>query len=120
MGDYNVNTLTELKGNTMQMQEFSNIFFSFYYHKLINLPTGERNQSSTLLDNIYTNIPDCYDTGTSGILKFLTQSDRYPIFATRKSKALPKSIEYIKKEIIITRTFINSLKAVTCQMRVNA
>ena len=29
MGDYNVNTLTELKGNTMQMQEFSNIFSTF-------------------------------------------------------------------------------------------
>ena len=92
MGDYNVNTLTELKGNTMQMQEF----YIFHYHKLINLPTRERNQSSTLLDNIYTNIPDCYDTGTSGILIFLTQSDHYPIFTVKKSIALPKSIEYIK------------------------
>ena len=97
MGDHNVNTLTELKGNTMQMQEFSNIFSTFYYHKLIKLPTRERNQSSTLLDNIYTNIPHCYDTGTSGILKFLTQSDHYPTFTTRKSKALCKSIEYMKK-----------------------
>ena len=68
MGDYNVNTLNELKMGTTQMQNFSNIFSTFYYHKLINLPTRERKQSSTLLDNIYTNIPDCYDTGTSGIL----------------------------------------------------
>ena len=98
MGDDNVNTLTELKGNTMQMQEFSNIFSTFYYHKLINLPTRERNQSTTLLDNIYTNITDCYDTGTSGILKFLAQSDHYPIFTTRKAKAIPKSIEYIYKK----------------------
>ena len=97
MGDYNVNTLTELKGNTMQMQEIYNIFSTFYYHNLINLPTRDRNQSSTLLDNIYTNIPDCYDTGTSGILKFLTQSYHYLIFTTRKSKALPKSIKYIRK-----------------------
>ena len=82
--------------NNMQMQEFSNIFTTFYYHILINLPTRERNQSTTLLDNI---IPDCYDTGTSGILKFLTQSDHYSIFTTRKSKALPKSIEHIKKRI---------------------
>ena len=52
MGDYNVNTLTELKGNTMQMQEFSNIFSTFYYYKLINLPTRERNQSTALLDSI--------------------------------------------------------------------
>ena len=95
MGDYNVNTLTEQKSNTMQMQEFSTIFYTFYFHKLINLPTRERSQSSTLLDNIYTNIPDYYDTGTSVILKCLTQSDHYPIFTVRESKALPKSIEYI-------------------------
>ena len=67
MGDYNVNTLIELKSSTTQMQEFSNIFSTFYYHKLINLPTRVRTQTSTLLDNIYTNIPDCYDTGISGI-----------------------------------------------------
>ena len=72
MGDYNVNTLNELKMSTAQMQDFSNIFSTFYYHKLINLPTRERKQSSTLPDIIYTNIPYCYDTGTSGILKFLT------------------------------------------------
>ena len=80
------------------MQDFKYIS-TFYYHKLINLPTREREQSSTLLDNIYTNIPDCYDTGTSGILKFLTPSDHYPIFTIRKSKPLPKPIEYIKKII---------------------
>ena len=76
MGDYNVNTLNELKMGTTQMKKNSNKFSTFYYHKLINLPTREHKQSSTLLDNIYTNIPDCYDTGTSGILKFLIQSDR--------------------------------------------
>ena len=70
MGDYNVNTLIEMKSSTTQMQDFSNILSTFYSHKLINLPTRERKQSSTLLDNIYTNIPDCYDTGTSGILHF--------------------------------------------------
>ena len=62
MGDYNVNT--EMKSSTSQIQDFFDIFSAFYYHKLINLPTRERTQSSTLLDNIYTNIPDCYDTGT--------------------------------------------------------
>ena len=87
MGDYNVNTLNEVKMSTTQMQDFSNIFSTFYYHHLINLPT--------LLDNIYTNIPDCYDMGKSGILKFLTQSDHYPIFTICKSKPLPKPIEYI-------------------------
>ena len=43
-------------------------------------------------------------------LKFLTQSDHYPIFTARKSKVLPKSIEYFKKEIIITRKFFKKFK----------
>ena len=74
MGDYNVNTLNELKMSATQMQSFSNIFSTFYYHKLINLPRRERKQSFTLLDNIYTSIPDCYDTGTSRILKYTVRS----------------------------------------------
>ena len=58
-----------------------------------------RTQTSTLLDNIYTNIPDCYDTGISGILIFFTQSDHYPVFTIRNNKIRPKSSEYIKKRI---------------------
>ena len=100
MGDYNVNTLIELKSSTTHMQDFSNICSTFYYHKLINLPTRERKQSSTLLDNIikYTNIPDCYDMGTSGILRFLTQSDHYPILTIRNRKTVTIPIEYTKKK----------------------
>ena len=64
MGDYNVNTINELKSGTTSVHDFSNIFSTYYYHKLINLPTRERKQSSTLLDNIYTNIPDCYNSGS--------------------------------------------------------
>ena len=57
MGDYNVNSLIEVKSSTTQMQDFSNIFSIFYYHKSINLPTRERTQSSTLLDNIIQIVP---------------------------------------------------------------
>ena len=74
MGDYNINTLNEMQESANLNQEFSNIFSSHYYHKLINLPTRERKDSSTLLDNIYTNIPDCYNNCTSGVLTFFTQS----------------------------------------------
>ena len=70
MGDYNINTMNEMQESTTLNQEFYNIFPSHYYHKLINLPTRERKNSSTLLDNIYTNIPDCYNTCTSGVLRF--------------------------------------------------
>ena len=80
MGDYNVNTIDNMHETTSLIHDFSNVFPSHYYHKFINLPIRERKGSSTLLDNIYTNIPDCYNTCTSGVLKFLTQSDHYPIF----------------------------------------
>ena len=53
MGDYNGNTINELKSGTTSVHDFSNIFSTYYYHKLINLPTRERKRSSTLLDNIY-------------------------------------------------------------------
>ena len=80
MGDYNVNTIDNMHETTSLIHDFTNVFSSHYYHKLINLPPRERKGSSTFLDNIYTNIPDCYNTCTSGVLKFLTQSDHYPIF----------------------------------------
>ena len=67
MGDFNVNTILETKNNSKSVQDFINIFSSCYYHKLINLPTRERNRTYSLLDNIYTNIPDCYNTCTSGV-----------------------------------------------------
>ena len=64
-GYYNINTINELKTSTTHIHDLSNIFSTYYYHELINIPTGERKQSSTLLDNLYTNIHDCYDSGTS-------------------------------------------------------
>ena len=97
MGDYNVNTLNELKNDTTHIHEFTNIFSTYYYHKLINLPTRVRKQSSTLLDNIYTNIPDCYDSSTSGILRFLSQSDHYQIFTMRTNLIPEQPIKYITK-----------------------
>ena len=73
------------------------MFSSYYYHTLINLPTRQRNQSFSLLDNIYTNIPDCYNTCTSGVLKFLTQSDHYPIFTIRNKIEPPNPKAEITK-----------------------
>ena len=81
------------------MQDFSNILSTYYYHNLINIATREHKQSSTLLDNIYTNIPDCYETGSSGVLRFLTQSDHYPIFTVRNNVLPSEQIKYITKRI---------------------
>ena len=86
MGDFNVNTMIETNGNSKLVQDFINMFSSYYYYKLINLSTRGINLSSSLLDNIYTTIPDCYNTNISGVLKCLTQSDHYPIFTIRNKK----------------------------------
>ena len=78
---------------------FLNILSTYYYHKLINIVTRDHKQSSTLLDNIYTNIPDCYDTGSSGVLRFLTKSDHYPIWTVRNNVLPSEQIKYITKRI---------------------
>ena len=75
MDDYNINTLSELTENTNHTQEFINVLSSNYYHKLINLPTRQRNHSllsssCSLIDNIYSD-----NACTSGVLKFLTRSE---------------------------------------------
>ena len=97
MGDFNANTILE-NNNSKSVQDFINMFSSYYYHKLINLPTRERNRTYSLLDNIYTNIPDCNNTCTSGVLKFLTQSDHYPIFTIRNKIEQPKPKIHIKRK----------------------
>ena len=79
------------------LKEFSNIFALNYYHKLVSLPTREKKYSSTLIINMYTNIPDCYNTCSSGVLKFLTRSDHYPIFTLRKETQHPSKQTHIIK-----------------------
>ena len=92
-----MNTMLETQNNSKSVQDFINIFSSYYYHKLINLPTREKNITYSLLDNIYTNISDCYNTCTSGILKFMTQSDHYPIFTIRNKMEPTKPKTHITR-----------------------
>ena len=68
----------------------TNILSSHYFHKLIHLPTRERNKCSTPLNNIYNNIPDSNNSSTSSVLKFLAQSDHYPVFTIIKNNEPPK------------------------------
>ena len=58
MGDYNIDTLSDISNNSKTTHDFINILSTYYYHILIYHPTRERNQSASLIDNIYTNIPD--------------------------------------------------------------
>ena len=76
MGDFNVNTINEFTGTTPQCQQFTNIFLAHYYRKLIHLPTRVSGNSSSILDNIYTNHPLHEENGV--IMTDIT--DHYSIF----------------------------------------
>ena len=58
---------------------------SYSYHKLINVPTRVIKTSSSLLDNMYSNVPSVYETGESGTLCTIRFSDHFPIFTVRTS-----------------------------------
>ena len=53
-------------------------------------------QSCTLLDHIYTNIPQCYVTGESDVL-FNDISDHYPIFTVRYNIIQSNLLNYRNK-----------------------
>ena len=106
MGDFNIDTLSEILNNPKPTHYFINIFSSYYYHKLINHPTWERNHLASLIDNIYTNMPDCYDTCKSGVLKFVSQSDHYSIFTTRNIIKTTKPKTHITKINHRIKTFL--------------
>ena len=93
MGDYNINTMNEMQVSATVNQEFYNIFLSHYYHKL-NYPP------ETLLDNIYTNIPDCYNTCTSGVLRFLHNQIIILCSLSGNMTNLPNQTCILVKEVI--------------------
>ena len=47
------------------------------------MPTRVINGSSSLLDNIYTNLPNVYEAGQSGVLYCIRFTDHMPIFTVR-------------------------------------
>ena len=85
IGDYNINTLNESNVVSPEISEFVTMMSSYNYHKLINVPTRVIKTSSSLLDNMYSNVPSVYETGESGTLCTIRSSDHFPIFTVRTS-----------------------------------
>ena len=83
IGDYNINTIDELKCKSTLTNEFINLMSLYSYKKLISVPTRVINNSSTLIDNIYSNFPDIYNNGASGVLGCIRTTDHMPIFSVR-------------------------------------
>ena len=90
------------------------LLYSFYLQPLIKSPTRITPTSATLLDNIFTNVHTCVN---SGIL-ISDVSDHMPVFsffsAIIHSKSELSSI-YVKRNITESnlRSFYNRLKNVT-------
>ena len=47
------------------------------------VPTRVINNSSIVIDNIYSNFPDIYNNGTCGVLGCIRTTDHMPIFSIR-------------------------------------
>ena len=88
MGDFNINTMYEMSCTLTQEQEFINLFSTLHYHKLINLPTRITQQSSSLLDNIYTTLP--YHNSSKGVL-ISDHSDHYIVFTIQHGTTSTKA-----------------------------
>ena len=97
IGDYNINTLNVPSCKSKKIHEFVILMSSYSYNKLICLPTRVIKDSSTLLDNIYSNVPNVYDSGTRGILHSMRCSDHLPIFTFRSISKTVAFEAYRKK-----------------------
>ena len=75
-GDFNVNLLKEEPTNSEM--DFKELFSSYFYLPLINVPTRESNDSSSCIDNIFTNK---LDPTYSGSIE-CDISDHHAIFST--------------------------------------
>ena len=77
MGDYNLDLLKhEIHPQT---SDFLDIIYSYNYIPLITRPTGRKEQSGTLIDNIFTNNLAELGTSIHGLL-VTDISDHLPIF----------------------------------------
>ena len=76
MGDFNINLLET--DNHLPSAEFIENMYSFGLFPLINKPTRVRNDTATLIDNIFSNNID--GNRTNGIL-YVDVSDHFPIFS---------------------------------------
>ena len=94
-GDFNVNTLHKDNGGLVK-QDCINLLSSSFFCPLITKPNRVTQNSSTLIDNIYCNIPNIVTSCKAGILR-TSISDHYAIFCISKKETLSSKKTIIKK-----------------------
>ena len=97
LGDFNINTIQELQSKSTLTHDFINLMSTYSYRKLINVPTRVVGSSSTLIDNIYSNFPNVYESGESGVLCGIRSTDHMPIFTIRSIPYIIKGEKYKNK-----------------------
>ena len=78
IGDMNINTLNLSPASSCIASDYHNLFLSYSFQSLIDKPTREHGNSSTLIDHIYTNTPQSLNVCVSCILK-ASLADHYSI-----------------------------------------
>ena len=112
-GDFNVNTMSSVIGNA-NTQEFKNIFSSNYCLPLITKPTRVTNSCSSLIDNIYSNVPINTGKCNSGILE-VSISDHYAIFAIDNSTHTKAIASNVTKRSFCNKNIENFKRCLTNQ-----
>ena len=117
LGDFNIDTSSTIINPNIGVNNFQNTFLSYFYTPLIDKFTrvDKKRESSTLLDNIYTNVTPNANSIKSGVFK-TDISDHYSIFCitdfvtmgTRKKEFRTKR-DFSKKNI---SNFRKSLKKI--------
>ena len=95
MGDFNIDITEAMLTTNRIVNDFHNLFLSYHFYNLINKPTRVTENTSSIIDNIYTNASK---TLVNGIFK-TDFSDHYSIFCvTDLTKPLVKNKTVIKRE----------------------
>jgi len=112
-GDTNFNTLKLCSATNTIVNDYHNLFLSYSYQPLIDKPTREINDSSTLIDHVYTNIPQCYTICKSAVMKHQL-ADHYSIICiTDHMIQVSKKTHTVKRDYSIKNKhkFKKSLKS---------
>ena len=99
VGDFNVDTSSAIINPNITVNNFQNMFLSYFYTPLIDKFTrvDEKRGTSSLLDNIYTNVTHTTNDIKSGLFK--TQiSDHYSIFCITDLVINIQKTTFLKKQ----------------------
>ena len=93
LGDFNLNMQEAMFTSDRIVNDFYNMFLSYYLYPLINKPTRVHGNRSSTIDNIYTNISN---VPVSGLFK-TNFSDHYCIFCITYFNSLAVRAKEITK-----------------------